>query len=113
MGRRGPAPKPAGLRLIEGTDRNGHSGRILDRSREPVAPEGPLEPPYELSAEVREIWDRVAADLKAMYLASPADVYSLAALCEAIVLHRKASRLIADTSILVRGSRSLIINKAV
>ena len=50
MGRRGPAPKPAGLRLLEGTDRRGRSGRMLDRSRESVAPDGDLEPPYELCA---------------------------------------------------------------
>jgi len=51
--------------------------------------------------------------LKAMGLASSADVDSLAVLCEAIVLHQKASRLIAETSILVKGSRSLIVNKAI
>jgi P27 family predicted phage terminase small subunit len=109
----GPPPKPSGLRIIEGTDQRGRSGRQLDRTREPVAPAGPLEPPYELAPEVREVWDRVAAILKEMKLASPSDVDALAVYCEAIIVHRKASQLIAKTAILMKGSRSWVINGAV
>lgn len=113
MGRRGPAPKPSHLRILEGTDRRGHAGRRLDRSREPVAPDGELEPPYKLSAEVQQVWDQTVADLEAMGIGSPADCSVLVAYCEAVVVHRIASRLLAETSILVLGSRgTLIINKA-
>jgi P27 family predicted phage terminase small subunit len=110
----GPAPKPAGLRIIEGTDSRGRSGRLLDRTREPVAPQGPLEPPYDMGGELREVWDRLAAALKAMHIDSPADVDALATLCEAIVTHRTASRVIRGSAILLKGSRSnWVANKAV
>jgi P27 family predicted phage terminase small subunit len=114
MGRRGPAPKPSGLRLLEGTDRRGHSGRRLDRSKEPIAPDDELVPPYELAAEVRQVWDQTVADLEAMGVASSADVNQVAIYAEAVVLHRAASRLIAQSSILMVGARgTLVINKAV
>lgn len=112
-GRPGPAKKPSGLRLIEGTDAKGRSGRRLDLSREPIAPPGDLEPPYQLKPEAQAVWDETVAHLESMRIASPADANVLAAYVEAVVLHRKASRLVADTQILVRGDRSLVINKAI
>jgi P27 family predicted phage terminase small subunit len=111
MGRPGPAPKPAGLRLLEGTDRRGRSGRILDRTREPVAPSGVLEPPYELSAEAAEIWAQTVRDLEAMGLDSPADAWQLASYVEAAVTFGRASRELAQTPLLAKGSRSTVANK--
>ena len=113
MGRRGPAPKPAGLRLLEGTDRRGRSGRRLDRSREPVAPVGEQEPPYEFSAEVLRVWEQTVTDLEEMGIASPADRYTLAAYCEAVALFERASALVRDSSIVVEGAHGLVVDKAV
>lgn len=110
---RGPAPKPSKLRLLEGTDRRGHSGRMLDRSREPVAPEGELLPPYELAPEAQQIWDATVEDLTRMKVASPADRHLIVAFVEAAALHARASRELAGQSLIVDGSRSEIANKLV
>jgi P27 family predicted phage terminase small subunit len=112
MGRRGPAPKPNQLRLIEGTDSKGRSGRVVDRTREPVAPTGALAPPYEMSDEAQHVWDVTVRDLSAMGLASPADARMLAVYCEACVTHQKATELLNKTSMIVRGDKSLVISKA-
>jgi P27 family predicted phage terminase small subunit len=106
MGRPGRPPKPSGLRILEGTDRRGRSGRQLDRIREPIAPDGDLVPPYELSDEKQEISDRTVEVLEAMGVASPADVDPLAAYVEAVHLHRWATRELTGQSLVVAGARS-------
>src|SRR5215204_989250 len=110
---RGRPPKPAGLRLVEGTDRKGRSGRLLDRSREPVALAGEMVPPYDMAAPVRAVWDKTVSQLEAMQLASPADVNQIAAYCEAAALHARASRALAGQPLTVEGSRSQVTNKLV
>jgi P27 family predicted phage terminase small subunit len=113
VGRRGPAPIPAGLRIIQGTDRRGRSGRRLDRSKEPVAPVGELEPPYEMSEAALKVWKQTVADLEEMGVASPADRHQIAAYVEAVVLHERATRLVNDSSIVVEGAHGLVVDKAV
>jgi P27 family predicted phage terminase small subunit len=113
VGRRGPAPKPAGLRLVEGTDRRGRSGRRLDRAREPVVPVGELEPPYVMSEAALNVWKQTVADLEAMGVASPADRHQIAAYVEAVVLHERATSLVRDSSIVVQGAHGLVVDKAV
>jgi P27 family predicted phage terminase small subunit len=113
MGRRGQPPKPAHLRLAEGTDRRGRSGRLLDRSKEPVAPDGDLEPPYEFSPDVLRVWERTVADLQTMGLASPADRYTLAAYCESVALFVRASALVRESSVVVPGPHGLVVDKAI
>jgi P27 family predicted phage terminase small subunit len=111
MGRPGRPPKPSGLRLLEGTDKKGRSGRIVDRTREPIAPDGDLEPPYELSEEKQGIWDQTVAALEAMGVASPADVNQVAAYVEAVYLHRWATREMTSQALMVAGARSDVTNK--
>ena len=53
--------------------------------------------------EVQAVWDRTVADLEAMGIASSADANQLAVYCEAVVLHLKASRLLAQSPILLQG----------
>jgi hypothetical protein len=55
-------------------------------------------------AEVKAVWDRTVADLEAMGIASSADANQAEIYAEAVVLHRKASRLIAQSSILLEGA---------
>lgn len=106
MACRGPAPKSTTLRLIEGPDRRGRSGRTLDRSREPVPVAELPTPPYEMSPGVAAEWDRVVELLAAMKLASASDAYMLAGYCEAAALHARASSELAGQELLVDGSRS-------
>jgi P27 family predicted phage terminase small subunit len=111
MGKPGRPPKPSGLRLLEGTDKRGRSGRVVDRTREPVAPSGSMEPPYEMGGERLEIWDQTVAALEAMNLASPADVNQVVAYVEAVYLHRWATREMVGQSLVVAGARSDVTNK--
>lgn len=97
MGKRGPAQQPTALRLING----GHPERV--NHHEPVPSAGSPLPPEHLARDVREVWDYTLAELELMGISSPADRDSLICYCEAVVTHRKASRLLARSDVLVRG----------
>lgn len=113
MAHPGPAPKPSALRLIEGTDKKGRSGKKLDVSQEPVAPDGDLVCPYELNEEKQRIWDQTVGDLETMGVASPADSNQVAAYVEAVHLHRRASIALADQGLLVQGDKVRVVNKLI
>lgn len=103
MGRRGAAPKPTVLRLLDGDKAN----RFNPDEPIPIAvlPEFPAE----ASNEVREIWDYTIEHLDFMGLAKAADRDSLLCYCEAVVLHRKASAVLAQSPILVKGAMGGLI----
>lgn len=98
MGRRGPAPMPTQLRLVHGD--NLHRVNKDEPKPRAVLPECPVE----ISPAVREIWDYTVAELKAMKLVSVADRDALLCYCEAVVTHREASSVLAQTKILVKGA---------
>ncbi len=100
MGKRGPKGKPTNLRILHG-DR---PDRI--NQNEPPAPQGAPEPPYEMADDVAEVWAYTVRSLVGMTIASPVDRDALAVYCEAVALHRRASAMLKDTSILVRTQRS-------
>ncbi|HKE70557.1 MAG TPA: phage terminase small subunit P27 family [Nocardioidaceae bacterium] len=89
MGRRGPPPKPRGLRLLDGT----HPERINED--EPLPPPGLPEPPDDIADDVREVWEFTVANLDAMNVASRVDRDALLIYCEAVATHREASRILA------------------
>jgi P27 family predicted phage terminase small subunit len=98
MGRRGPAPKPTALRLVDGVRKS-----RLNES-EPI-PSGLLpECPAGVSAPVREIWDYTVRELVTMGTAYAADRDSLLCYCEAVVTHRKTCALLAKSDVLVKGA---------
>lgn len=97
MGKRGPAPKPTALKLIEGVKPN----RI--NHDEPTPSSEPLLPPDDLSDDAREVWDYTLAELQVMRLATAADRDALVCYCEAVVNHRRASALLAGSTILIKG----------
>lgn len=85
MGRRGPAPKPTQLRILEG--KAGH--RPLN-DREPVYPvEVPPRPSF-LDAVARTEWKRVVPALERLGLLTSVDRAALAAYCQAYSRWRKA-----------------------
>lgn len=107
MGLRGPRPKPTTLKLLQGTK----PSRV--NQDEPRPETGKPECPDDASPEVRKIWDYTLKQLIAMDIATPADRDALRCFCEAVVTHRKASKLLAQSPILVRGiSGTLIRNPA-
>ena len=99
MGKRGPAPAPTALKLLRGER---HLTRINED--EPQPREALPEPPQDLDAEVAEVWRETVRELAVMRIAFACDAPSLRAYCEAVVVHRKASRLVAQSAILVKGA---------
>ena len=97
MGKRGPAPKPTALKLIEGVKAN----RI--NHNEPTAIDRPPLCPSDAAADVQAVWDYTVAELQAMGLARSADRDALRCYCEAVIAHRKAAEIVARSSILIKG----------
>jgi P27 family predicted phage terminase small subunit len=97
MGKRGPAPKPTGLRLLHGDRKD----RI--NTDEPIPDRGLPECPDGVSDEVREVWDYTVRQIDIMGMASRADRDALRAFCEAVVTHRRACALLAKSDVLVKS----------
>jgi P27 family predicted phage terminase small subunit len=97
-GRRGPAPKPTVLRLLDGDKANRFN------PDEPVPAAELPECPAQASPAVREIWDYTVTQLDFMGLAKAADRDALFCYCEAVVAHRKASEVLAKSAILIKGA---------
>jgi P27 family predicted phage terminase small subunit len=88
---RGPKPKPAHLKLIEG---NPGKRRIPQNEPRPEIGEMP-EAPVFLTVDARSEWDRVSIQLHRMGLLTEIDVASLAAYCQAYGRWVTAERVIA------------------
>jgi P27 family predicted phage terminase small subunit len=98
MGQRGPHPKPTNLRLLHG-DR---PDRI--NTDEPIPEQGIPECPASVTDPiVREVWGYTVKQLTAMRCITMADRDTLLCYCEAVAIHRKASVILAKTSLLVRS----------
>lgn len=95
--RKGPAPKPTRLRLLDGDRKD----RINDR--EPIPRGLPPECPDDVSDDVRAIWAYTVRELDAMGLAFACDRDALRAYCEAVTTHRKASNVLAKSPVLIKG----------
>lgn len=96
MGKRGPAPKPAHLRLLDGA-------RPAEVNKnEPVARADKMEPPPTLSDDQRAIFEWVVAELEFMGIAATPDRDALAAYCVAVDTHRKASAVLARSGLMVK-----------
>ena len=95
--KRGPRQRPTALKLL-------HGERHLDRINrdEPVPRAAMPDPPADLTDEVADVWRATVRELAAMNLAFACDVESLRAYAEAVVVHRKACKVIGSTAILVK-----------
>lgn len=99
MGARGPQPKPTALRVLEGEKR---PSRI--NANEPRPAEGLPECPGGVTVEVRAVWDYYIAQAEIMRTARPPDRDALHAYCEAVVLHRRAVKLVERDGVLIVGA---------
>jgi P27 family predicted phage terminase small subunit len=101
VGRRGPRPAPAALKLLRGETRpsrvNHHEPRPLDRFPEP---------PPDLSAAAAAVWGRVLAEFGHTRIIRAADHDVLRLYCEAVVRYEEASRLLAGSGPLVQSKRT-------
>jgi P27 family predicted phage terminase small subunit len=97
MGRRGPQPKPAKLRLLEGA----RPSKV--NHNEPVPSDDLPVCPDWVAPEVRQVWDYTVQELDQMGLASSADRDVLLAFCEQVNTHRRACQMLAKSDVLIKG----------
>lgn len=97
MGRRGPAPKPTKLRLLEGA-----APHRVNQHEPQASDELPTCPDW-VAPAVREVWDYTIHELDAMGIASSTDRDALLCFCEAVVTHQRASQKLAKSDILIRS----------
>ena len=95
MGKRGPAPKPTGLRVLHGDRKD----RINTDEPQPDAAE--VRPPTWLSDDAREVWEAFADDLEAKRVLTAWDTEAFAAWCDAVVRRRDAADHIAEEGAVV------------
>lgn len=95
MGKRGPAPQPAALRLLNGAQ----PSKVPD---EPTPKPGKMRPPPGTSPEVAEIFNETVAYLEDMKIAYPCDAPALAIYANAVHQYREATGVIDRTSLLVK-----------
>jgi P27 family predicted phage terminase small subunit len=102
VGRRGPAPKPTALRLIQG-----NPGRLPlnPKEPEPAIATLSLEPPKWLTKTALEAWHRLLPDLIAVNILTKVDVDVFAAYCATYARWREAEEYITANGLLmyIRG----------
>lgn len=103
MGKRGPAAVPTRLRLMHGA----RESKL--NQNEPIPRRGKMIPPDGMSDDVLAIWDYTVAELEHMRIDAPSDRDSLVAYCEAVEKHRKASLLLARSSLLIQGQKGNLV----
>lgn len=81
--------KPSHLKVLHGDDKK-NPGRVNDAEPQPAA--GDVEPPFGLTKQAREVWDRLAPDMQAKGVLTSWDADLFAELCEAIVKLRAKRR---------------------
>jgi P27 family predicted phage terminase small subunit len=103
MGKRGPAPRPTQLKQFYGEKR---PSRIQPQ---PQPREALPEPPIDMTDDAREVWIYTIGELGPMRIATSADRDALAAYCEAVSMHRRATRLLAKSEILIKGQKGNVV----
>lgn len=99
MAKKGPRPKPTGLRLLHGENLS----RINDD--EPLPPPGmPDTPP--LSPVAQDVWDHTAPRLLAMGCLAVTDGDALSAYCEAVAVMRRSAAILARSDVLISSART-------
>lgn len=98
MGKRGPAPKPTNLRILEG----GHPERV--NRNEPQPSKTIVEPTQELTEYAQDAWNRVAPDLIAKRVLTPWDAQAFTAYCVAAATFREASEHLKVYGLTARGA---------
>lgn len=89
MGRRGPAPKPTVLKVLEGNP----GKRPLNQNEPKPKPIAPKCPSW-LDKEAKREWKRVAPELERLGLLTVVDGAALAAYCQAYARWKQAEEII-------------------
>lgn len=103
MGRRGPAPEPASVRMAKGETRPSQLNQ-----REPLPRAGGPRMPSDMSAEAKAVWRSVVREMGPSRAITGADAFVLRCFCEAMVSYVDAQKLIASTGLLVKRDGNLV-----
>ena len=102
MGKRGPAPKPTALKVIEG---NPGKQRIEDTGEPmPPVPEMIPKPPKRLMREAKREWNRLAPVLVRLGVLTEVDLSAFAELCQNYAYYREA-----DKEIMTQGEKGALL----
>lgn len=95
----GRTPKPTKLKVLQG-DREDR----INRNEPEFSSELPPPPSY-LTAEAKQVWQMVVAELGRFGLIQTPDAVSLEAYCQEVVTFRRASRDVNKRGVMVTGYR--------
>lgn len=96
MGKRGPAPKPTNLRILEGNP--GRRAINYDEPKpKPIAPK----PPTWLNKESKRIWKQLAEKLELLGLLTEVDLYDFQNLCLAAAQLRQAQTVLDEKGLIM------------
>lgn len=98
MGKRGPAPTPAKLKLLRGNPGRRPIPEVPEPSGFPLRPDG-------MSEAAQALWERVIRDYEATGVLTGVDADALRVYCEAVVRYEHAAQLLEESGPLVRGVR--------
>ena len=99
MGRRGPAPKPTAMKILEG---NPGKQKLNKAEPKPPVPRALPKPPSRLLREAKKEWNRLAPVLVGMDVLTEIDLAAFAELCQ-----NYAYYLITDNKILALGEQGV------
>ena len=99
MGRRGPAPKPTALKMLEG---NPGKQKLNKAEPKPPIPPSLPKPPTRLLKEAKEEWKRLTPALHSMGILTHIDLSAFAEVCQ-----NYAYYLITDKKILALGEQGV------
>jgi len=104
MSQQGPNKPPTVIRKLRG-----------DKIEEDDLKAKPLLPvaPKSLSKEAREIWDYTLEELTFMNVLSSADRDALVCYCESVVVHRRASEILAFEGLMLEGRDGKMVKNPV
>ena len=96
-------PKPTALKVLRGD-----APSRINRDEPPADTRWPV-CPDDVTKEVRAIWNYTLDQMIRMGITSSADRDSLLAYCEAVALHREASKDVAAHGVLIPGHRGVLV----
>lgn len=105
MGRRGPAPEPAALRMAKGETRPSQLNRLepLPRFAEPTMPR-------DMDQRAKAVWRHVMREMRGTRTILAADAHVLRCFCEAMSAYVEVGAMIAKTGYVVRRDGHLVKN---
>ena len=104
MGKRGPAPKPRRLKLLDGTYRPDRDAGMPDPEPLKVVPK----PPTWLSPDGKREWKRVAAQLIALDVLTDPDLAALEGYCASYARAVRADRALQRGGLTMKTPQGLI-----